>query len=160
MKDALHTCPTPESSCKAIACAIVCDEFCSCLPTRALLIRHVENPTTKGFAMKKLGLIALFWLAVCTVSAQTLSPGVAIDAMNAHRDLSTGVTTINARVTNSTKKPMTGLSVTFTLYDAENRQIGTAQDQIGELAPGAVWPVAAKTPLDFARFTAMEIVAH
>jgi hypothetical protein len=110
--------------------------------------------------MKKLAAFSLFWLAACAATAQTLSPGVAIDAMSAHRDVSAGITTISARVTNTTKKAMRNLSVTFTLYDASNTQIGTAQDQIGELDPGAVWPVAAKTPLDFSRFTAMEIVAH
>jgi hypothetical protein len=117
--------------------------------------------------MRKLATFGLLWLAACSVwlapssaSAQTLSPGVAIGAMSAHRDINAGITTISAQVTNTTKRTMTALSVTFTLYDANNQQIGTARDQIGELAAGAVWPVAAKTPLDFTRFSAMEIVAH
>jgi hypothetical protein len=122
--------------------------------------QHIEKPADERIAMKKLAAFALLWLAAYSAGAQTLSPGVAIGAMSAHRDMSAGITTISAQITNTTKKTMTALSVTFTLYDANNRQIGTARDRIDTLAAGAIWPVAAKTSIDFNRFSAMEIVAH
>ena len=109
--------------------------------------------------MKKLLAFAVVALA-CQISlAQTLARGVNVSGLAANRDTTSGVTTITGTVTNVSDRLIDALSVTFKLYDEQNKEEGSTTDSTSQLAPGAVWNVQAETSTPFTRFSAMDVVA-
>lgn len=67
---------------------------------------------------------------------------------------------ITGKIRNNTSKSYSYAEVTFTLYDREGNQVGTAMANINNLEPSATWKYEAIGMGNVARFKVSEITGH
>lgn len=111
--------------------------------------------------MKKYLASLLLSLASAGASAQSSLPhGVSIQDLGATRQAD-GVWIITSTVSNHRDTAVTGLSVTYALYDAQGKEIGRVTGRRDTpLAPGDSWHSQTPTTTNFTRFSAKDIQAQ
>ncbi len=106
------------------------------------------------------GAAALMTLAAPAHAQQTLARGVTISDIGAVRQTDTNVTTLQATAVNNSGQPIALLTVRFELYDAANQVVGEASTSQANVAPGETWKISVDTPVQFVRFTLMNVDAQ
>jgi len=112
-------------------------------------------------AILVLGGAGIFAMPTANVHAQqTLARGVTMSDMGAVKQTDTNVTTLHATAVNNSGKPIALLTARFQLYDANNQIIGEATTSQANMAPGETWKISVDTPVQFTRFTLMNVDAQ
>ncbi|CAB3819573.1 MULTISPECIES: FxLYD domain-containing protein [Achromobacter] len=97
----------------------------------------------------------------CAAYAQEPVYGVTLGNVQAVRDVNQNLSAITGLLANQSARPITGVLLTFVLYDEQGKEIGRVRDDVpGPLAPGQIKQVRAVTPLQFTRVTALDVSAR
>ena len=108
-------------------------------------------------ALKTFLIAAAFLLSGHIVWAQSLPQGVSIKDIGATRQAD-GTWIIASALSNHRDTAVSGLSITYALYDAQGNEIGRVTGQRETpLAPGETWQAQTATTMPFTRFSAKEI---
>jgi len=80
--------------------------------------------------------------------------------MSAVKQPDGNITTLHATAVNNSGQAIPLLSVRFELYDAANQMVGEATASQANIAAGETWKIAVDTPVQFTRFTVMNVDAQ
>ena len=91
---------------------------------------------------------------------QSLARGVTMSEMSAIKQPEGNITTLHATAVNNSGQAIPLLSVRFELYDAANQMVGEATASQANVTAGETWKIAVDTPVQFTRFTVMNVDAQ
>lgn len=99
-------------------------------------------------------------MATSAHAQQSLARGVTMSEMSAMKQPDGNITTLHATAVNNSGQAIPLLSVRFELYDAANKMVGEATASQANVAAGETWKIAVDTPVQFTRFTVMNVDAQ